>query len=267
MTSTRGGRPGTELGFDVGAPAAGPPEIEIRDLRGEQDLALAARLYHEVLQPSFVPSEMYSWEVFAEGLRPGQSPAMRVAVATDREGSPVGGLTAELFPSSGVLLVGYVAVRPDWRGHGIGSLLLTVAGAPWYDDPSVVLALGEVHDPRHPWAAAGEESLARIRFFERAAARVLDVGFVQPSLGPELERVPNFLLVVFAVKDIALVATEPPAVDARVVGTFVREYFGHCEGFPGGTPDPELARLLADISRYPGIALLPLHRYTDVGRR
>lgn len=245
---------------------AGGLEIEIRNLRGEQDLPLAARLYHEVLQPSFQPSEMYSWEVFAEGLRSGQSPAMRVAVATDGEGSPVGGLTAELFPSSGVLLVGYVAVQPDWRGQGIGSLLLTTAGAPWYDDPSVVLALGEVHDPRHAWAVAGEESLARIRFFERAGARVLDVGFVQPSLGLGLKRVPNFLLVVFAVKEVALVATDPPAVDSRVVDTFVREYFDHCEGFPGGTPDPGLARLLADVSRDPGIALLALDRYTDIRR-
>jgi GNAT superfamily N-acetyltransferase len=242
-------------------------EIEIRDLRGEQDLPLAARLYDEVLQPSFQPEEMYSWEAFAEGLRPGEGPDMRVAVAVDGEGSPVGGLTAELFPSSGVLLVGYIAVQPDWRGRGIGSLLLTTAGAPWYDDPSVVLALGEVHDPRHAWAAAGEESLARIRFFKRAGARVLDVGFVQPSLGLALKRVPNLLLVVFAVKDAALVATDPPAVDAQVVDNFVREYFDRCEGSNGGTPDPELAGLLAHVSRDPGIALLPLDRYTRVRHR
>jgi GNAT superfamily N-acetyltransferase len=246
---------------------AGRPEIQIRDLCGEQDLPMAARLYHEVLQPSFQPAEMYSWEVFAQGLRPGPGPAMRIAVAVDGEGSPVGGLTAELFPLSGVLLVGYVAVQPGWRGRGIGSLLLTTAGAPWYDDPSVVLALGEVHDPRHVWAGPGEESLARIRFFERVGARVLDVSFVQPSLGLGLKRVPNFLLVVFAVKDAALVATDPPAVDVGVVDTFVREYFHRCEGFHGGTPDSELAGLLADVSRDGGIALLPLDRYTDVGRR
>lgn len=242
---------------------AGPPEIEIRDLRGERDLPLAARLYREVLQPLFQPEELYSWEVFAEGLCPDQGPAMRVAVALDGEGSPVGGLTAELFPSSGVLLIGYIAVQPHWRGRGIGSLLLTTAGPPWYDDPSVVLVLGEVHDPRHAWQIAGEESLARVRFFERAGARVLDVGFVQPSLGLGLKRVPNFLLVVFAVKDVALVGIDPPAVDARVVATFVREYFDRCESVHG-PPDPELARLLADVSRDPAVALLPLGRYADV---
>lgn len=246
---------------------AGRPEVEIRELRGEQDLPLAARLYREVLQPSFQPDEMYPWEVFAEGLRPGRVPAMRVAVAVDGEGSPVGGLTAELFPSSGVLLLGYVAVQPEWRGRGIGSLLLTTAGPRWYDDPSVVLALGEVHDPRHTWPIAGEESLARIRFFKRAGARVLDVGFMQPSLGIGMNRVPNFLLVVVTVKDVALVATDPPAVDARVVDTFVREYFDHCEGFHGGTADPELAGMLADVTRSPGIALVPLDRYADIGRR
>ncbi len=249
------------------APVARPPEIEIRDLRGEQDLPLAARLYHEVLQLSFQPDEMYSWDVFAEGLCPDQGPAMHVAVAVDRAGSPVGGLTAEVFPSSGVLLFGYVAGQPGWRGRGIGSLLLTNAGAPWYDDPSVILALGEVHDPRHAWAIAGEDSLARIRFFTRAGARVLDVGFVQPSVGYGLKRVPNLLLVVLEVKDAALIATDPPAVDARVVATFVREYFDRCEVLQGGAPDPELAGLLADLSRNAGIALLPLDRYADVGRR
>jgi hypothetical protein len=74
-------------------------------------------------------------------------------------------------------------------------------------------------------------------------------------------------IVVFAVKDVALVETDPPAVDARVVDTFVREYFDRCEGSNGAAPDPELAGLLADISRSSSIALLSLDRYADVVRR
>ncbi len=79
---------------------------------------------------------------------------------------------------------------------------------------------------------------ARIRFFQRLGAQVLGVSFVQPSLGPGLARVPQFLLVAFAVKPVALVAAEPPAVDARIVATFVPDYFEYCERPDRGARPP-----------------------------
>jgi GNAT superfamily N-acetyltransferase len=242
----------------------GIPGIALRDLRHEPDAALLLSFYDDVLKGAFSPEELDEREVFEAGLASGHEPPLQAAVAVDAEGRPVGGVTAERFTSSGVLLVGYVAVRPEWRGRGLGSLLMRWASTHWYEDPSVVLVLGEVHDPRHQWDAAGEDTEARIRFFRRLGAQVLGVSFVQPSLGPGLARVPHFLLVAFAVKPAALVATEPPAVDPRLVAAFVRDYFEYCEGPIEGRPDPQLAGLLAAIEERPGLPLLPLDRYADI---
>lgn len=144
---------------------------------------------------------------------------LRVRLAID-DGEIVGGICFERYPRSGVGLVTYLVVAPAARGRGLGEQLLrdavTALAAP--------LVLGEVNDPRVH--GAGEERLAR---FERWGARVLDVRYIQPALGPGLVRDRGLVLIAFA--------PLPDAVDGALVRAFVEELYAATEG---GAIDPEI---------------------------
>ncbi len=146
----------------------------------------------------------------------------------------VGGIAYERYPASGCGLLTYACVAPAARGAGLGRRLiddavaaLTAAGAP--------LVLGEVDDPTARDGAAADVAWARLTRFQRWGARVLDVPYVQPSLGPGLARDRGLCLIAFG-------ARAPRGVDGAVLATFVRELWAACEG-PGAADDPELARV------------------------
>ncbi len=144
----------------------------------------------------------------------------------------LGGIAYERYPASGCGLLTYACVATAARGAGLGRRLiddavaaLTAAGAP--------LVLGEVDDPTVRDGAAADVAWARLTRFQRWGARVLDVPYVQPSLGPGLARDRGLCLIAFG-------ACGP--IDGAVLATFVRELWVACEG-PGAADDPELARV------------------------
>lgn len=123
----------------------------------------------------------------------------------------LGGITYEHYPRSNCGLVTYMVVAPIARNQGLGRTLLDLAARELYG-AGAALVLGEVHRD-HP------ERLAR---FVRWGARVLDVPYVQPSLGPGLARDAG----------LGLIALPPlPAViDERVVNAFIAELYDVTEG-------------------------------------
>jgi predicted N-acetyltransferase YhbS len=213
-----------------------------------------------VLAAAFVPDELDGAATLAGGLREGADPRVLATVALGPGGEVIGGVVGEVYEPEGVLLLAYLAVRPALRGRGIGAALVRHAAARWFARRSVRLALAEVHDPRRWPARAGEEPVARLRLFARLGARVLDVPFVQPGLGPGGARSRGFLLLAFHVDP----GVEAGAgVRSDVVGAFVRRYYATAEG--AREPyDPELARLLGAIEGRPAIALLPASEYERV---
>lgn len=232
--------------------------MTVRDLRRDFDPEILDRLYADVLEPTFAPEELDSAESMAAGLAEGRAGLAWVALAGDEV---LGGLVAERHPGSDVLLVGYLAVRPDRRGGGVGSALMERLREHCEGDAEVRLALGEVHDPRqHP--DAGDRALDRLRFFERQGARVLDVPFVQPALGPQGSRVPGFLLLAFYV-DPRLAPETADRIPAEVVSRFVRRYYEVTEG--AAEPyDAQLGELIGRIERDRAVALLPVSGYERV---
>lgn len=154
---------------------------------------------------------------------------LKVRLAVDDE-EILGGICFERYPRSGVGFATYMVVAPAARGRGLGELLLRGAV-----DELGGLVLGEVNDPRK----TGE--WARLERFQRWGARVLDARYVQPSLGPGLQRDRGLVLIALAGKE-AL----PAELDGARVRAFVEELYQVTEGAAVDTEVaiPERVRLV-----------------------
>jgi len=206
-------------------------------------------VYEELLVPNFPAHEL----VTPAALRAGLESGLQWVSAVVRDGRPDGAAIAEWSPDSGVLLLSYLAVRRDLRSSGIGGTLLGEVLTGWQQRVHPLLTLAEIEHPaaHTPDGDKGDQS-ARLRFYARHGARVLDVPYFQPSLGPGAARVPGLVL--------ALLATAPELADAEVVPsgpvrTYMTQYFEETEGKV--PDDPATTELFAAMAPG-GIRLLPM---------
>ncbi len=96
--------------------------IQFRDLRADADASFIEDIYREILQPSFSPDELDPLEVILDGLTEGGSYELWGLSAMDGD-MPVGCMLVYPYRESGVLLIGYLAVKQGARSRGIGGLL------------------------------------------------------------------------------------------------------------------------------------------------
>jgi GNAT superfamily N-acetyltransferase len=136
--------------------------------------------------------------------------AFHAQVALDGD-DIAGGITYELYPKSRCGLVTYMVVAPSARERGLGRTLLTSAARELYD-AGAALVLGEVH----------RDKPERLERFVRWGARVIDIPYVQPSLGPGLARDAGLCLIVLP--------PVPPLVDEGAVNAFIDELYEVTEG-------------------------------------
>jgi GNAT superfamily N-acetyltransferase len=236
--------------------------LSFRDLDVDRDCELLDRFHREVLRASFSADELDDVRTLASGLRGGGAAQSLVSVALGGDGDVLGGIVGEVYAPERVLLLAYLAVRPDLRGHGVGTALLEYVRPRWYANPAIRLAVAEVHDPRRWSGIAGEDPVSRLRFYGRFGARVLGVPFVQPALAAGRTRIEGFLLLAFHV-DPAVAVDDGCALPSDLLSRFVRRYY---EATEGAHPpyDPELTGLLRVIEERPAIELLPVTGYERV---
>jgi len=204
-----------------------------------EDAELLARFYRELYLPEFATQRepLDAWQAALAGDQPYRM-FLRLAVDGD---DIVGGVTYELYPRSECGLITYVVVAPRARGAGLGKQLvlgpayaLSALGARY--------VFGEMNDPR---LRGGWE---RIERFQRWGCRVVDARYVQPALGPGLQRDRGLLLI-----------AHPPyfadGVDGAVLRAFIGELYEVTERC---APDEELRGILDGISDH--VALVELAR-------
>jgi GNAT superfamily N-acetyltransferase len=238
--------------------------VAFRDLDVDHDEELVGRFHHDVLAVSFTPDELEDVATLARGLRGKGEVEVLASVALGSDDAVLGGVVGELYLKESVLLVAYLAVRPDLRGFGIGTALMEHVAPIWYARPAVRLAVAEVHDPRGWSQVPGDDPARRLRLYERLGARLLAVPFVQPTVGAGRARVPGFLLVAFYVDPKIEVAVDGgAAVRSDIVGAFVRQYFETAESIRAPY-DSQLAELLGRIAEHPAIPLLPVSGYERI---
>ena len=239
-------------------------DVTIRELRSQGDAELLEELYRNVLQPSFSVDELETLESMLSRLEAEDETTLLAAVAVDGAGNVVAGLVGELYPDVKVLLLGYVAVRPDVRRRGVGSQLILQVVPRWYARADVRLALGEVHDPRFWPQAPDEDAISRLRLYGRLGGRLLDVPFVQPALDAQRQRVRGFLLLVTYVDHTVSIERDGRTyIPADVVSEFIQSYFATVEDAERPY-DLELAALVARTEARPQIALLGIDEYESI---
>ncbi|MGW2278875.1 GNAT family N-acetyltransferase [Streptomyces sp. NPDC001770] len=217
------------------------------------DSPLLDVVYDELLVPNFPAHELVTREELRAGLKSGAQWISAVV----REGRPDGVAIAEWSPASRVLLLSYMAVRRDLRSSGIGGALMGEIRTGWQARVHPLLTLAEVEHPaaHRPDGEHGDQT-ARLRFYARHGARVLDVPYFQPSLRPGAARVPGMVLALLTTApELADAADGAAVVPSEPVRGYMTEYFEEAEG---SVPDDPATTALFAAMPPGGIALLPI---------
>jgi GNAT superfamily N-acetyltransferase len=210
-------------------------------------------VYDEILAPSFRAAELESRATVLGALTADNSmPGGLLAV--DPAGLIVGTIIGGWFAECRVMLISYLAVRPEYRGRGVGKLLLAEAFPLWRARFAPALILGEVEDPRYyrerdPLGFGDAD--ARLRLYGALGARILAIPYFQPAISRLQPRVYHMLLMVFDADPSAMKGDN--AVDAKTVSCFIDKYVLRSEV----RPDDDDAKSLRDALRgKSGIPLL-----------
>ncbi|GAA4231711.1 hypothetical protein GCM10022254_29680 [Actinomadura meridiana] len=215
------------------------------------------RLYRDVLQQAFPPSELGNLETLKAEYRP-PPPGNAGTVALDG-GEPVGAALGEYSTVSGVMLLSYLAVRGDMRGRGLGTKLLGRALPLWRKTFGPVATLAEVEDPRCHRAGPHGDPVARLRLYDRIGARMLPLAYLQPALNVGLPRVRGMLLI--------CLDPELDAVPRGALLAFLDEYVIFCEGEKALRNEPEFRAQRDRILALPeDVPLWSLSRVAEVPR-
>jgi GNAT superfamily N-acetyltransferase len=203
----------------------------------ELDQATFTVLYRRVLEPAFPPSELEDLDTLIGAYLSGDAGSL--SLAAFRGGEPVGVALGEFHAASGIAMLGYLAVRDDQRGLGVGSALLESALPSWRTAVNPIAMLAEVEDPRSHSKTQYGDPAARLRFYERLGSQLLPIQYFQPRLAPELPRVHGLFLV--------CLDSELQSISADAVAQFLDDYIAGSEGKPADSSDMEYSRLIGQV--------------------
>jgi len=244
-----------------------PPAPSVVDVAGRPDAtALLNRLYEEILVPSFRREELEPLEMMAWSIEQTQRNT-DVAAACDESGEILGAMIGDWDPASRVYLLSYLAARPGLRSRGVGTVLMEYLPV-WSRARGALVTLAEVDDPRcHSAEGLIGDPTARLSFYGRFDARVLDLPYFQPRLGPDGRRAHGMLLLAFDVDSDGLVGGAIPALRGDVIGTWLQGYFVGAEGMDESSDssrDVDCARILDQAFAPAGVRILPLDQYAEI---
>lgn len=205
-------------------------------------------LYRDILLPAFNQDELGGLNTVQQLV---ESDVAQVWAASDPDGRVLGMAIGEYDSELRIMLLSWLAMRPGFRGAGIGRPLLTAALQAWKTAYDPCLILAEVEDPtRHTGDELRGDPAARLRFYQRLGARPLDLPYFQAALGPQLRRVPDLLLMVLSGHP-AFSGRNPDTVDGAVLRSYLEKYQRECEG--SVADDPQAMRLWQKVDRPGGV--------------
>ncbi|WP_143227882.1 GNAT family N-acetyltransferase [Actinomadura meyerae] len=244
-TGARAGEPARAEGFGF---------VDLADA----DDGTARRFYERVLAPAFPPSELVGAEEFRIAWQ-GPLPGFHGTIVLE-DGEPVAGALGEYSAATGIMLLSYLAVSGAMRGRGVGGELLGAVLPKWRAELAPLAVLAEIEDPRFHRSGPHGDPVARVRFYDRAGARLLPFPYFQPSLRAGQPRVRDMLLISFDL--------DRDRVPAESLLRYLEEYVRESEGEDAvRRGDPEyLAMREAVMAWGDSVPLWPLSRLHEVPR-
>jgi GNAT superfamily N-acetyltransferase len=207
--------------------------------------------YDEILAPSFDSAELVERAELLAELADDAS-VTRGAIAFDEPGLIIGGIVGDWFAASRVMLISYLAARRGLRGHGVGGQLLGEVLPAWTSRFGALLIVAEVENPQFFQSDEDHgDPEARLRFYARLGAKIVDIPYFQPALSPEQPRVRDLFLMVLSADQSVL--RDDHHVDAATVRSFIEEYL---TGSEGEVDDDEVRALRASLHLNDAIPLL-----------
>ena len=148
--------------------------------------------YKSVLMPSFPQSELVDLDEFLDSCSSG---FVHVIGAMQDE-EIIAGAVGTTPTQEGVMLLLYLALKPGLRGGGVGGGLLEHAITVWRElfNPTIIMAEVE-HPTFHNSSDNHGDPAARLRFYARHGAKILDIPYFQPAIREDEPPVPALMLV------------------------------------------------------------------------
>ncbi len=216
--------------------------------------------YEQILRPSFPTDELEAVDVFAEQVDEGRRQLWVARLEDDPDGEIVAVRMARDLPPSDAVLLTHLATRQTHRGTGIGSELHRALMSSIVTDQAPSLVLAEVAHPDHHSAHPRHgDPVARLRFYGRFDARIIDLPYYQASLGPGLQPVYGLLLLVLYARPDLIDPARTRLDNAENLLAATRTMLE----WDGEPDDAAAARLLTAVSQSP-IRLLPVTEYRSV---
>jgi GNAT superfamily N-acetyltransferase len=216
--------------------------------------------YDHILLPAFPADELVT---LASLRQQTGGDASEVWAVVDDDGRVLGGLVGEWFPACQAMLLSYLAVAPGGRGKGIGTLLYAGVIDKWRSQYRPCVVLAEVESPvHHAGSEAYGDPVARLRFYVRHGARLLDLPYFQPALGPGRSRVSGMLLLALHVDPELRGTAGADTVAGEPLRQFIVSYFAESEG--GMPDDAATSALMSAIGAPGGVRLRPVEEYREV---
>jgi len=210
-------------------------------------------VYRDLLEPSFPPTELDTFQGIQTRYLTGDSPGI-IALLDD---TPMAVAFGDYHEPSDLLLLSYLAVRPKQRGTGFGAAILRRAVDDWNERYNPMAIVAEVEDPRFHTSVKHGDPAARLRFYDRAGAFVLPFQYFQPAVSEGMPRVRGMLLI--------CLRPRINAIPTKSIVRFLDDYVTSCEGDDVRERDAEyLAMRNQVLSLGQEAPLWPLQRFQEI---
>ncbi len=226
------------------------------------DPDLVARVYRDLMEPTFIPDEL----ITLESLQKSAAANGDVRIEVIREGDdPVAVAIAEWFPRIESILLAYLAVDARGRGKGYGSALMRQALDKWQSEFSPRLVVAEVEHPDwHEVDPARGDPTARVRFYGRLGARILDLPYFQAQLSPDTERVHGMLLMTLRIDPSLLNEAGDRVIDVAPLRELVQLDDTDLRDRATETTSEAVRDLIAALDDPAGVRLYDVEDYAQV---
>jgi GNAT superfamily N-acetyltransferase len=227
--------------------------VVLRDEPAERREVLCRAFYDQIYRDAFPnPDETEgpdTWLPMMGKRTPTGQPEVHVILAEDSKKVILGGIIFEFYRQSGSWLVTYIAVRREFRHHGIGAALIKGVVDTIARRTAVVTFFAEAKIPtRISTPSERDCAWTRLAILGALGMRRLPIDYVQPALSPEKHPIDTLYLLLYAG------ARGESRISSAQLIAFLTEFYAALRQ----SRSPHLITMCESLSRQPLLETTPL---------